>query len=523
MAETGFNFDYKQYLKLIILRRYVFTGALLAVVTASVLVSYLMPYQYMASTIVLVEASPVINPLNQDVNPAFRAQQRMAMLKQLLFNRRNIERVAQKLDLDINADSPIKFESLIKDIQGNLSASVRGSNLFQVNYIGDDPKVVRDIVNTLASQYIEDNLQLKRKGSALSIEFHGEQLKEYAEKLEVAEVALKNFKIQNASFLSKRGGATLSRIQNYQTTLMNNKLMVRELSARKELLQKQLSGKVPFVEVTDPKKDFSPSDRLSVLERNLSFLLLKYTDNYPDVIKTRAEIEGLKKTLGEQNKKKSKMLASSSGKALEESNSAYHKLKEEIASIDSEVSSLIVKGEELQIEVSMLEASLEGIPGEEHELIKLERDVRVYESIYSTLLGKLEEANITREMESKEESVIFKVIDPAVIPIRPARPDRVVYMLFGLLAGIVGGVGAVFVRENYLDTSFKSLDDIKGAISIPVIATIPTISTKAGSMVSRKRDIWVFSITAFYIFVVFGLIIRETLLKYGLGVLPWGR
>ena len=523
MADSGVNLDLRQYLKLIILRRYLFTGALLAIVTAAVLLSYLMPYQYMASTIVLVEASPVINPLNKDISPVFRAQERMAMLKQLLFNRRNIERVANKLDLDIHADSPVKYEALIKDIQGNLSASVKGSNLFQVNYIGNDPRVVRDIVNTLASQYIEDNLQLKRKGSALSIEFHAEQLKEYAEKLEEAETALKNFKVQNAGFLLKSGGATISRIQNHQTALMNTKMIIGELNARKDVLRKQLSGEVPFVESIGSEKDFSPSKRLSLLEKNLSSLLLRYTENYPDVIKTKAEIEGLKKSLTEQNRSRSKKLASKSGTAIKESNSAYHKLNEEIASIDVEINSLNVKGVELKRELATLEESLGEIPGEEKELIKLQRDVKVYESIYSTLLGKLEEANITREMESKEEAVIFKVIDPAVIPIRPAKPDRVVYMLFGLLAGIVGGAGAVFVRENYLDTTFKSLDDFKAVISVPVIGTIPTISTKAGAIEKRKRDVWIFSLTAFYFVVVFGLIIRETLMKYGLEVLPWGR
>ncbi len=523
MPGSDSNFDLREYLKLLILRRYLFTGALLTIVTVAVIVSYFMPYQYMASTIVLVEASPVINPLNQDISPSFRAQQRLAMLKQLLFNRRNIERVANKLDLDVHVTNPIKYEALIKDIQGNLSASVKGTNLFTVNYTGDDPKVVRDIVNTLASQYIEDSLQLKRRGAALSIEFHSEQLKEYAQKLDEAETALKNFKVRNADFMPKRGGVTLVRIQNHQTAFLDTKLTLRELKVRKDLLRKQLAGEIPFVASTGSVDDASPATRLSLLEQKLSDLLLRYTENYPDVIKTRTEIKGLKKKLKEESTGRGQNLDSKSGVAINSSNSAYHKLKEQIADIDAEIGSLKIKNKELKREIASLENSLEEIPGGEQELIKLERDVKVYESIYNTLLGKFEEANITREMDSKEEAVIFKVVDPAVIPIRPAKPDRVAYMLFGLLAGIVGGVGAVFVRENYLDSSFKSLDDFKGFISAPVIATIPTITLSSTAIKTRKRDIWVFSFTAFYLAVVSGLIVREALMKYGLGVLPWGR
>ena len=200
MVETATQVDLKGYLHMLLRRRYLFIGTFFVILSVAIALSIILPKEYEASTIVLVEASPVVNPLNMDISPSFRAQERLALLKQLLFNRRNIERVTKKLDLDVYAKDPFKYEALIKKMQGNLRATVKGSNLFQVSYVGVKPVVVRDIVNTLASQYIEDNLSSKRRGSSLSMEFHSEQVKYYSDKLDEAESALNEFKAKNVTF-----------------------------------------------------------------------------------------------------------------------------------------------------------------------------------------------------------------------------------------------------------------------------------------------------------------------------------
>ena len=318
-------------------------------------------------------------------------------------------------------------------------------------------------------------------------------------------------------------GVTLKRIQEYQGALTKTGLQLKELEVRRDILKKQIAGEEPLIVAMITEDDADPETRLILLEKKLSVLLLRYTENYPDVIKTKGEIEALKKLLNKEGAGKDGEDTAAASKTTPSNNPLYQKLRADLVVTETEITTLKVRKKEVSREVSKLEGELEDIPSEEQELVKLQRDVNIYESIYNTLLSKLEEANITREMESKEEPILFKVIDAAVLPVMPAKPDRVLFIIAGFLIGIGGGVGMVFSMENYLDTSFKGLDDIKGAIDLPVLASVPAITNKSDALTAKRRDLWVFSMTALYLAAVSAFLIREVVRKYGLEVLTWGR
>ena len=88
-------------------------------------------------------------------------------------------------------------------------------------------------------------------------------------------------------------------------------------------------------------------------------------------------------------------------------------------------------------------------------------------------------------MEKKQKGEQFQIVDPANFPLKPIRPNRPMVVLFGLLAGLAGGVGLAFLWDN-LDTSFKRSEDVAGFVDIPVLATIPTMVTR-GNILDQRR------------------------------------
>ncbi len=517
-TESGNTFDIRNYIRMLVIRRYILVGVFFVVASGIVAASYMMPKEYRAETVVLVESPSVQNPLADKASSQSSIQHRLRLIRQLLFNRASIDSVIKKLDLDVYVKNPLQYEALIDRIKKNLNTRVKGKNLFQISYTGDDPRTVRDVVNALASQYIEDSLKSKRSATSISADFFNTQIQYYRKKLDEAETALKEFKERNSNLSSRRADVRLARIQSYQESLMDLKLRKRELEKRKELLNDQLSGKEPLtMAIGTEEDDDSPAARLHRLEGKLSLLLLKYTENYPEVVKTRAAIEELKKVLdGDAAENKDGAAAGGDTSAI---NPVHLQLKNELMKIDAALATLSAREAEIQKEIAKLEVSLKDIPGEEKELIKLERDVKVYEGIYNTLISKYEETKIARELERREEPFIFKVVSPAVAPVRPAKPDRVLFIIFGLAAGLVAGVGAVFMVENYLDTSFKNVDGLRESVDIPVLAAIPTIVTEGDRRRARKRDIFVFSAATVYVIGIFCLLLMEVVRKYGLEIL----
>ncbi len=501
-------FDLKSLINAIILRRYVFIAIMLLVITASVIYSYSMTKMYQAETMVLVEAPSIANPLGGSSSGVNRAKQRLSLIKHLLFNRSSVAKVIRELDLDVYIKNPHQYEALISKIQRNLHTSTRRNNFFKLSYLGEDPKVVRDIVNTLAAQYIEDSFQSKRSGVSLSTGFYNDQILYYKERLSDAESAVNDYLGKNPTMVLRSPDVKLARVQSMQTSLMDMKLQRKELQGRLDNLNDQLSGKTPLsgtVTLND-----SPVGRLEMLEEHLATLLLKYTDSYPAVLRVKGEIAELNKGLDGKG-------SAASTKGAE--NPVRKQVQSEADKVNKALTRLDSRAVEIEQEIVSLEAALSDVPAENQVLVDLRREVTVYEGIYNNLVTKFEAVKITKELEQREEPFIFKVISPAVLPVRPVKPDRVLIIIFGFFASIGAAIAIIFAWENYLDTSFKSVDSLKNAISLPVLAIIPTIVTDEVKKKARKRDIWVFSATAIFLVVVGLILLLELASRYGVGVL----
>src|SRR5262249_25342141 len=95
--------------------------------------------------------------------------------------------------------------------------------------------------------------------------------------------------------------------------------------------------------------------------------------------------------------------------------------------------------------------------------------------LYDGLLQKLKEAGIQAGLRSSN----IRVVDPALVPTVPSRPQKMHNIMLGFLVGLVGGVGLAFLRE-YLDNTVKSPDDIESLSGLPSLAVVPSLPGSNG-------------------------------------------
>lgn len=107
----------------------------------------------------------------------------------------------------------------------------------------------------------------------------------------------------------------------------------------------------------------------------------------------------------------------------------------------------------------------------------LARDMNVNDKIYNMLLQKLETAKITQRLEASKQGTRYTVIDPARLPLKPAKPNKLMVIFMGLLVGTVSGTGLVFGKE-FLDQSFIDIDEAKDTLEFPVLGAISRITTQ---------------------------------------------
>jgi succinoglycan biosynthesis transport protein ExoP len=117
-------------------------------------------------------------------------------------------------------------------------------------------------------------------------------------------------------------------------------------------------------------------------------------------------------------------------------------------------------------------------PALEQQLLVLSREHETFKNQYDGLRGKKFQAQMTATLETNENNNIYRVVDEANLPEKPAFPNRVQIILLGIAAGIGLGIGAAFGRE-FLDTTLSSEDEVAKVLNLPVLGTISEIPQKA--------------------------------------------
>jgi len=105
----------------------------------------------------------------------------------------------------------------------------------------------------------------------------------------------------------------------------------------------------------------------------------------------------------------------------------------------------------------------------------LEQEADANKQLYNGMLQKLKEAGITAGLRSSN----IRIVDPALIPTGPSRPNKMRNILLSVLVGLVGGIGLALLRE-YLDNTVKTPDDIETLARLPSLAVVPALTASNG-------------------------------------------
>jgi polysaccharide biosynthesis transport protein len=111
----------------------------------------------------------------------------------------------------------------------------------------------------------------------------------------------------------------------------------------------------------------------------------------------------------------------------------------------------------------------------------LRRDVDTSRELYSALLSRLRETQVSAALFTSNISVV----DRAEIPSTPSRPRTSLNLLLACLVGLFGGVGLAFAFE-YLDTNIKDTKEVEMVLHVPMLGLVPTWSALRGH---RRRQL----------------------------------
>lgn len=342
--------------------------------------------------------------------------------------------------------STTDFRSAVARLRGRTSiVPVKSTHIINVTVQGDTPNRAAAAANTIVEMYSAQSLQ-RSTGQAVSTRvFLDEQLQNLQEELERSERALENYKTESGVItLDDEVQASLERL----TEVELQKAHVEAERVEAESLLNRIEDSDPaggnglLISTSGIGNPLivGLSATLANLDIERASLEQVFTPKHPSVVSIRSRIDEARRKL--------------------------------VAEVSGAISALRERESALGGIIRRYEGDLKNLPEIELNLVSLLRTSRVNEGIYTFLLQKLEE---TRIAEASEVGNVF-IIDSAIPPTAPIKPNTRLNAILGAIVGLGLGVGLAFFVER-LDTSIKTADDVTNQLGIPVFGVIPELQT----------------------------------------------
>lgn len=149
-----------------------------------------------------------------------------------LLNNNGISILIDKINADPGTEFYIRYETKLKkidDLQKKFNVADQGKDTGMLNLtlVGEDPKLIREILNSISLNYLAQNVERQAAQDAKSLEFLNEQLPKVRSDLDAAEDKLNNYRKQKDSVdLTMEAKSILDQIVNVDNQL--NSLTFRE-------------------------------------------------------------------------------------------------------------------------------------------------------------------------------------------------------------------------------------------------------------------------------------------------------
>jgi uncharacterized protein involved in exopolysaccharide biosynthesis len=133
---------------------------------------------------------------------------------------------------------------------------------------------------------------------------------------------------------------------------------------------------------------------------------------------------------------------------LEQAQERARMLKAQIAAADKELLARKADQDKTIKEIAAYQERLGRLPVREQEMAQLLRDYENSKNNYRILLDKKLSAEMATEMERRQKSERFTVLDPARAPMKPISPNRPLLYSGGGIFGLIVGAGVALLVEK---------------------------------------------------------------------------
>jgi polysaccharide chain length determinant protein (PEP-CTERM system associated) len=512
----------EHYVRILLHRKWVIVGTFVVVSALTAGIAYKLPDIFTSNTLILVDPQKVPDAYVK-ATVSGDVRNRLGTLSQQILSATRLQKIIDSLNLYPSERKTLAREDVITKMRKDISVAVvsdfggsQDLQAFRITYSGKDPRLVAQVANELATQFIDENLKAREQQATDTTEFMQSQLVETRKNLETQESKLRDFRMKHVGEMPEQENADLQILGQVQSQLQLESEALARAEQQKTYLQSMMTTTTGTVVELDDSSESAkgaptrtaapaaavPVTRLGALRAQLTAAQSRYGEAHPQIRKLRiliaeeeaanppaaaapaaaAPVEVAAAVPVEAATPKTRKPA---GQGPQYVNPV---LQSQLKVVDDEIGKHKSELQRLNKLAGGYHAKLEAIPVRQQEISTLVRDYEISKAHYSQLLDKQLAAETATQLEIRQKGEKFSVLDPAQPAENPSSPHRAVIDAAGCLAGLGLGLMLALVTE-FLGMSITGSDQLTEATGIPVLEVIPVIQTFTDRLIRRRRII----------------------------------
>ena len=449
---------------------------------------YTIPNQFESTARMFVDADAVLTPLLRGLAADLSPTSQLEILRRTLLSRPNMEKLVSKTDLELTPNSPSDRERLLTRLTAEIKVVPQTKNLFTITYRDKSARLAHDVVKALLTIFIESATGGSRSDMDNARRFLEQQIQSYEQQLRAAERRRADFRARYVEVLPADNNPNVPALEAARNQALALQGTLQDALTSRDAMKQELANTPAMlvVESGGPNGQYGPGGpppktRLQEAEEQLNLMLLKDTEQHPDVVAQRKLIDSLKKSPRESagtTAAPARDAAASRDNAANPAkrsvpNQVYDQLKLKLIEANTGIITLQQQRDEAVRVRDRLEKVQHEQPGLIAEYQNMDRDYGVLRHNYEELLGRLQSANIAQAADTQADKVKLQIIDPPEIPRLPVAPNRLLLITGVLMGGLLTGAGMT-VLFGQLDRSFSSVDELRN-LGLPVLGGISVL------------------------------------------------
>ena len=485
----------------------------------------LMPTKYESSARVYLNADPLLTPLLRGLAADTDPTRQLDFMQRTLLSRPNLEQLVHLTDLDINVTNADQKEALFKRLARDILVAPVTLNLLTLSYHDQDPNTAKNVVQSLLTIFAEKTAGSSRADMDNAQRFLDSEINSYRDQLRAAEKRRAELAQQYSDIVSNRppdagtsGDDSISRLDQARAAVGQLKLELGDALTKRDALQKQLAAVPPTINVDSAPQvvvtggRLAPVDeRLQELRRNLDSMVIKYTDDHPDVKAARRQIAEI-----EAEAKSSSGAGKPGGTTKGEiANPVYEQIKVRLVDAEAALAAAQRRLDEARANQERIEKIAASAPGVLVLAQDLDRDYSILKKNYHELVARREATQIANAADTKTEKIQFRIVDPPQVPILPAAPNRPMLVSMVLLFGIGAGIAGPLALTQ-MDRSFATIEQLR-KLGLPILGSVSRLSLGAARRHAAIQLVGVCA-SAVLLIVMYGILIALSMGLHTRGV-----